>query len=78
MTVLIALIITLLASATGLMIVFRNLSDDDVYDMPMLSVHSDMESAPSQEKQSPCQWAQLGEHPIVGDTMRPVSPRVAD
>jgi Na+(H+)/acetate symporter ActP len=52
MTVLIALIVTLLASATGLMIVFRNLVDDDVYDVSMRSVHSDMESAPSQEKQS--------------------------
>ena len=31
MTVLITLIVTLLASATGLMILFSNLADDDVY-----------------------------------------------
>jgi hypothetical protein len=45
MTVLITLIVTLLASATGLIIVFRNLADDDVYGVPMLSVDSDTESA---------------------------------
>ena len=45
MTILITLIVTLLASATGLIVVFRNLADDDVYGVPMLSVDSDTESA---------------------------------
>ena len=45
MAVLITLIVTLAASATGLIIVFRNLADDDVYGVPMLSVDSDTESA---------------------------------